>query len=52
MDEIRLPQHVVDRINRRFRSRFAQVLEDRRRVRASSADTIPDRMRDASSRNS
>ena len=31
MDEIRLPQHVMDRIDRRFTSRFAQMLEDRRR---------------------
>jgi hypothetical protein len=27
MDEIRLPQHVVNRIERRWASRFAQVLQ-------------------------
>jgi hypothetical protein len=36
MDEIRLPHHVVNRIERRFTSRFAQMLEDRRRERPTS----------------
>jgi hypothetical protein len=36
MDEIIIPQHMVDRIERRFRSRFAQMLEDRRRERPTS----------------
>jgi hypothetical protein len=28
MDEIKLPQHVVNRIERRWTARFAQMLED------------------------
>lgn len=36
MDEIRLPQHVVDRIDRRFTLRFAQMLESRGRKEAMS----------------
>jgi hypothetical protein len=28
MDEIRLPQHIVNRIERRWESRFAQTLGD------------------------
>ena len=36
MDEIVIPQHMVDRIERRFTSRFAQMLEDRRRERPTS----------------
>jgi hypothetical protein len=28
MDEIKLPQHVVNRIERRWASRFAQTLDD------------------------
>lgn len=36
MDEIIIPQHVMDRIERRFTSRFAQMLEDRRRERPTS----------------
>ena len=28
MDEIRLPQHVVNRIERRWTARFAQMLDD------------------------
>jgi hypothetical protein len=36
-DETRLPQHVVDRIDRRFTSCLAQMLEGRRRERTSVA---------------
>jgi hypothetical protein len=27
MDEIKLPHHVVDRVERRWKARFAQLLE-------------------------
>jgi len=32
MEEIRLPQHVVKRIERRWAARFAQTLEDWQRL--------------------
>jgi hypothetical protein len=41
MDEIRLPQHIVNRIERRWASRFAQTLGDWRhpeRAPSSPAD--------------
>jgi hypothetical protein len=39
MDEIRVPQHVVDRFERRWTARLAQMLEGRQRLeRASGCD--------------
>jgi ribosomal protein L32E len=42
MDEIRVPQHVVDRFERRWTTRFTQMLEDWRRPEGRSPVSICD----------
>jgi hypothetical protein len=37
MDEIKLPHHVVDRVERRWKARFAQLLEGQSRLRRSAS---------------
>jgi hypothetical protein len=36
MDEIKMPNHVVDRFERRWKAMFAQILEGQSRLRRSA----------------